>query len=162
MSSENKAIETAPKLKAPAPKVVVPAPKIARPSCNGISRPKPGGNCFRVWEIADEITEKLGEAAPRKDVLERVTKASIPLATGATQYNLWRNFNGLSGRLVPKVTAVKVKLPKPPTKKPAGKVGSNKPPTPGSAKMPKPPTKKPATPAPVAPATPAPATVAQS
>lgn len=136
MFSENKAIETAPKapkLKAPAPKVVVPAPKIVR---NGISRPKAGGNCLRVWEIADEITERRGEIAARKEVLERAAKALIPERTASAQYWRWRKFNGISGQLVPKIKPIKIKLPKPPTKKPAGKVGSNKPPIPGSAQLP--------------------------
>lgn len=131
---------------------------------NGATRPKPGGNTARVWEIADDMTEKTGATAVRKDVLAKVTKEKIPLATGATQYNLWRVFNGLSKAAnkasktkkpaAPAIKMPKVKLPKPP-KKASGKIGLAKSPNlPNAAKgkkLPKPPAKK------AAPAAPAPA-----
>lgn len=131
------------------------AEKVVRVTKNDVTRPKPGGNTARVWEIADEITEKQGTPAIRKDVIEKGTKAQIPVATITTQYNLWRNFNGLTGRLAqPKVKAPKVKLPKPPAKA-KGKIGADKP----AKKLPKPPAKKaaPASAAPAIEAAPAPA-----
>ncbi len=112
-------------------------PKVVRVTKNEVTRPKAGGNTARVWEIADEITEKQGTPAIRKDVIEKGEKAQIPLATITTQYNLWRNFNGLKGRLAqPKVKAPKVKLPKPPAKA-KGKIGAAK-----AKALPKPPAKK--------------------
>jgi hypothetical protein len=123
------------------------AEKVVRVTKNDVTRPKPGGNTARVWEIADEITEKQGTPAIRKDVIEKGEKAQIPVATITTQYNLWRVFNGLKGRLAqPKVKAPKVKLPKPPAKA-KGKLK-------GSAKLPKPPAKK-TSPAPAPAAAPA-------
>jgi hypothetical protein len=139
---------------ATAKKPAADKPKVVRVTKNEVTRPKAGGNTARVWEIADEITEKQGTPAIRKDVIEKGEKAQIPVATITTQYNLWRVFNGLKGRLAqPKVKAPKVKLPKPPAKA-KGKIGADKP----AKKLPKPPAKKaaPAT-APAPEAAPAPA-----
>lgn len=136
MPTKSKAAKTAPAKKA------AKTEKVVRVTKNDITRPKPGGNTARVWEIADELTEKTGTPAIRKDVLAKVEAEKIPLATGQTQYNLWRQFNGLTGRLPTQkpVKAEKVKLPKPPAKA-RGKIGSQK------VKLPKPPAKKEAAPA---------------
>lgn len=162
--------KTAAKKKAAAPKA---APYLYQ-SKNGATRPKPGGKTARVWEISDELTEKTGQTAIRSEVIALVVKEKIPSATGATQYNLWRVFNGLKGRLTKegklkggkqkpkkertKVSMPKQTLPKPP-KKASGRIGKAKGNIANNAKgkapkLPKPPAKK-ATPAPAPEAVPA-------
>lgn len=76
---------------------------------NGIPRPKAGTKTGRVWEIADELSAKKGEPAPRKEVLETANGEDINIATAATQYGRWRKYHGLAAE------------PKAPKAKPAPK-----------------------------------------
>jgi len=125
--------------------VKAPAPKTDKVICatkNEITRPKAGGTTARIWEIADDITERTGKPAVRKEVLAQADKEKLSQGTAKTQYFRWRLFNGLSGHLpkakgpvMPKLVPVKAvpsrkkaelkspgKLPKPPAKKPAAPV----------------------------------------
>ncbi len=74
-------------------------PIVIRDNVNGIPRPSYTTVTGRVWEIADEITKKLGRPAPRKDVLDKCAKEKLNPSTAATQYGRWRTFNGYTGRV---------------------------------------------------------------
>lgn len=125
-------------VKAPAKKSALKTDKVVRVTKNDVTRPKAGGTTARVWEICDEITERTGKPAVRKEVLAQAAKEKLKPGMAKSQYFSWRCFNGLKGRLpvakptMPKVVPVKAvhsrkkaelkspgKLPKPPAKKPA-------------------------------------------
>ena len=94
--------------KAPAKKVQTKSeagtaakPKVERDIKNGVTRPKDGTKTGTVWSIADAQSKKLKAPAPRAAVLEEATAAKINPATAATQYGLWRKYNGLEGKGTP-------------------------------------------------------------
>lgn len=68
--------------------------KVKQEERNGVVHPKAGTSCGKVWEVADQLTVKLGHVAERKDVMEVVTQHGINPATCATQYARWRKFHG--------------------------------------------------------------------
>ena len=68
--------------------------KVKQEERNGVVHPKAGTSCGKVWEVADQLTAKLGHVAERKDVMDVVTKEGINPATCATQYARWRKFHG--------------------------------------------------------------------
>lgn len=68
--------------------------KVKQEERNGVVHPKPGTACGKVWEVADQLTVKLGHVAERKDVMEVVTQHGVNPATCATQYARWRKFHG--------------------------------------------------------------------
>ena len=68
--------------------------KVRQEERNGVVHPKAGTSCGKVWEVADQLTAKLGHVAERKDVMEVVTQHGINPATCATQYARWRKFHG--------------------------------------------------------------------
>lgn len=72
--------------------------KPAQPEQNGVTRPKDGTKTGRVWEIADKLSEKAGEPAQRKDVINKCLEEDINASTAATQYGRWRKFHGLAGQ----------------------------------------------------------------
>lgn len=127
--------------KATATKAAPKADKVVRVTKNEVTRPKAGGTTARIWEICDEITERTGKPAVRKEVLAQAAKEKLKPGMAKSQYFSWRCFNGLKGRLpvakptMPKIVPVKAihsrkkaelkspgKLPKPPVKKPAAPV----------------------------------------
>lgn len=102
-ATENTATETTEEQR----KTPVPAPvKAERVEQNGITKPKDGTKTGDVWAISDAISAKLGEPAPRKEVLDACEKKGINPATAATQYGKWRTFHGLVGERAPKSPAV--------------------------------------------------------
>lgn len=68
--------------------------KVKQEERNGVVHPKAGTACGKVWEVADQLTAKLGHVAERKDVMEVVTQRGINPSTCATQYARWRKFHG--------------------------------------------------------------------
>lgn len=78
-----------------------PAATVTKVAQNGVTRPKDGTTTCRVWEIADEISSKLGKPADRKAVIDQVHAEGINTSTGATQYGKWRKFHGLVGEAAP-------------------------------------------------------------
>ena len=106
--------ETAETVKAPkAKKEKAPKePKAPRDSANGVTRPAEGTKTGKVWEIADKLSNELGQAAPRKDVIVKASAEGINLATITTQYGHWRRYNGLSAvKTVAAVAAVAAVAP---------------------------------------------------
>lgn len=88
-------------------------PKEAKPprpslqEANGVTRPAdPLSKTGQVWAMADKLSRDAGRPIERKAVMEAL-KATVNLATIATQYGKWRHFNGLKG--------VKIEAPKPVT-----------------------------------------------
>lgn len=76
-------------------------PKPAMPKQNGVTRPKPGTQTGRVWEISDELSAKAGKPAARKEVIAQGVSEGINPATLATQYGRWRRFHGLLREVKP-------------------------------------------------------------
>jgi hypothetical protein len=117
-SPENMAKKTTPaKPTKKAPK----APAAPKDIKNGITRPKTGTTCAKIFDLADKHKE-------RAPVLEAAEKLGINAATATTQYGKWRVYNGITGRTA-KVTKVVKKKPAPP-KPPAKKKAAPKPPAP--------------------------------
>ena len=59
---------------------------------NGVTQPKEGTDCRKVWDIATKI------GPDRAAVIEAAAKANINPATASTQFARWRQFNGITGR----------------------------------------------------------------
>lgn len=85
--------------KAPAKAKAKAAPKAkaeAREEQNGVTRPAPGTQSARVWEVADAISKKIRKPARRKDVIDVVCdQEGMNKATASTQFGRWRQFNSL-------------------------------------------------------------------
>lgn len=74
------------------------------PSQNDVTRPKVSSACGKIWEIADQLSAKLGQPVPVKNLLEIAQAEGYNEATIKTQYARWRKFHGVTGRVVePKV-----------------------------------------------------------
>ena len=81
--------------------------KIAQPQSNGITRPRPDGNCGKVWEIADVISRRIGQPVPISMLIVETQAAGLNDATCRTQYARWKTFNGVFGPVAkPAVAAV--------------------------------------------------------
>ena len=87
-----------------------PIIKVQKLVQNNVVRPGVGTKTARVWEIADEISRATKAPASRADVMNKGVAEGLNSATLATQYGLWRVYNGLTGDKVPK--APKVEKPK--------------------------------------------------
>lgn len=89
---------------APAPKAKAKAkadkaPAVERVSQNGVTRPKAGGLCAAVWDIADKLSAKLGGApVPIADLLTVCEGKGLNLSNARSEYARWRKFNGHVGR----------------------------------------------------------------
>lgn len=70
------------------------------PEQNGVRRPKPGGACGKVWELADSLSATQGSAVAIAVLSKAASAAGINDSTIRTQYALWRKFNGVAGRVV--------------------------------------------------------------
>jgi len=55
----------------------------------GVFKPK-SGVTLRVWEIADELSARLGRQAARADVIERAISEGINERTASTQHSQWK------------------------------------------------------------------------
>lgn len=62
---------------------------------NGVTRPKAGTTCARVWAICDEQSTAANAPAERAKVIEQATAEGINAATVATQHGKWRKYHGL-------------------------------------------------------------------
>lgn len=128
-----------------------PKPVTTKVEQNGITKPKDGTKTGQVWSISDAISAKLGEPAPRKEVLDACEKAGINPATAATQYGKWRVFHGLVGERAPKATPVEKPAKEPKATKAKGKAKKGGEEAPAAPEAPE----APAAPAPDAPKAPA-------
>lgn len=75
-----------------AAQAVTPIPK---DTVNGVTRPKAGTTCGRVWAICDEQSAAANAPAERAKVIEQATSEGINAATVATQHGKWRKYHGL-------------------------------------------------------------------
>lgn len=74
-----------------------PAPeKVAQPTANGVTRPKAGTTCGRIWEMADKLSATINAPADRASILTQAEIEGINAATAATQYGKWCKFYGIS------------------------------------------------------------------
>jgi histone H1/5 len=72
-------------------------PRASLEEANGVTRPAdPLSKTGQVWAMADKLSRNAGRPIERKAVMDAL-KATINLATIATQYGKWRHFNGLKG-----------------------------------------------------------------
>jgi len=67
---------------------------------NGVTRPKAGTACGRIWTVADEMSASLGGPVACADLLAKLTAQGYVEATVRTQYARWRKFYGVEGRIV--------------------------------------------------------------
>ncbi len=70
------------------------------PEQNGVRRPRPGTLCGKAWEIADNISAKLGSPAPISDVLEIAVAEGLNPGNVKAEYARWRKYYGITGRIV--------------------------------------------------------------
>ena len=80
-------------------------PKEPRETANGQTRPKEGTVTGRIWAIADDLSQKKGEAANRKEVIEACNADGINVRTTATQFGRWCRFNDVRPGRSKKVAA---------------------------------------------------------
>jgi len=82
----------------PAPTLTpTPTPeKVGQPTANGVTRPKSGTICGRIWEMADALSATIGVPADRASILEQAKIEGINDATAATQYGKWCKFYGVT------------------------------------------------------------------
>jgi hypothetical protein len=71
-----------------------------QPKQNGVRRPYPGSLCEKVWQHADQLSQKLGQAVPIGELLIVCKAEGFSVSTIRTQYAHWKKFHGLSGRIV--------------------------------------------------------------
>jgi hypothetical protein len=76
-------------------KVAAPSPKAERIEQNGIVRPRAGGKCARVWDIADSISKRTRKPAELAAVLEQTDAEGLNAGNTRVEYQRWRKFNGL-------------------------------------------------------------------
>lgn len=94
-SKPEKAAKAPAEKKAPAAK----APRADRVEANGIVRPRAGGKCAAVWDIADKISAKKKSPATAAEVMEAGLAQELNESNIRAEYQRWRKFNGLTGRL---------------------------------------------------------------
>lgn len=82
-----------PAKKVKAPKAVA---QVERVEQNGIVRPRAGGKCARVWEIADTISKKTRKPAELAAILEVTDAEELNPGNTRVEYQRWRRFNGLT------------------------------------------------------------------
>lgn len=82
---------------------------------NGMTRPKEGTTCRKVWDIADK------HKGERADVLKECAQRKVNEATAMTQFGKWRAYHGLVGKKAPtkRKPAPPKRKPAPPKRKPA-------------------------------------------
>lgn len=93
---------SAPTEGAPAAPAIPPAPPaapvVSRERQNGFTRPLPGTKTGLVWDVADELSEKLGRPAKRDEVIEEYKKREPNAMPGtmSTQYSRWCGFHNVA------------------------------------------------------------------
>lgn len=70
------------------------------PEQNGIRRPRPDGDCGKVWALADSLTSEQGSPVAIATLMKATTAQGINDSTTRTQYARWRTYNGVTGRVV--------------------------------------------------------------
>ena len=70
------------------------------PEQNGIRRPKPNTETGKVWALADSISANLGQPTPIANLLADGQAQGLNDSTIRTQYNRWRVFHGITGRVL--------------------------------------------------------------
>jgi len=58
------------------------------------TRPKAGTSTGKVWDIADDLTQKLGRKATRPEVVSACEVEGINASTASTQYGKWAKVAG--------------------------------------------------------------------
>lgn len=85
---------------------VAKAEKAATITKNGVTRPRDGSACGKIWAICDAVSRQMQAPAPIAAVME-VAKENVdsngvlsPLhpTTVRCQYAKWRKFNGIAGK----------------------------------------------------------------
>lgn len=96
VDAEAEVAADAPKQKAKKEKEAkTPRPDLLQ--ANGVTRPADAlSKTGQVWTMADKLSAAAGRPIERKAVMDAL-KATINLATIATQYGKWRHYNGLKG-----------------------------------------------------------------
>lgn len=74
---------------------------------NGITRPKDGTTCGRVWAICEAFSVKNNAPAERGDVIKAAELEGINSATTATQHGKWRKYYGLTNSKTPEEKAAR-------------------------------------------------------
>lgn len=72
--------------------------KVKRIEKHGVLRPREGGKCAAVWDICDKLKSKKGKATAA-DVLAEGTKHKLLESNVRCEYQRWKKFNGISGRV---------------------------------------------------------------
>lgn len=67
------------------------------PMQNGVRRPKPDTLCGAVWQLADNLSAKLKQPVPVKQLVEAAPNSNLNMVK--SQYARWRKFNGVTGRV---------------------------------------------------------------
>ena len=80
---------------APAPAEIA-TPKPQKIVQNGVPRPFEGGLTGAVWDIADKMSAHLQRPPTKKEVFDECAKQGCKKGTTATQFSLWKRFNGLT------------------------------------------------------------------
>lgn len=75
--------------------------KVERVRQNGHTRPVPGSKTGIVWDIADEISQKMKRPALRNEVFEAYSKKVPDASAGTcgTQYSRWCAFHNVAAAL---------------------------------------------------------------
>lgn len=71
--------------------------KVQQPQNNGVTRPRPDGACGKVWALADQISQRIGQPVPISMLAVETKAAGLNDATTRTQYARWKTFNGVFG-----------------------------------------------------------------
>lgn len=82
-------------------------PPVVKDIQNGITRPKDGTTCGRVWAICEAFSVKNNAPAERGDVIKAAELEGINSATTATQHGKWRKYYGLTNSKTPEEIAAK-------------------------------------------------------
>jgi len=70
-------------------------PKVKQPVQNGITKPKDGTLCNRIWVLCNELSEKKGSVVTKKELSEVAEAEGLYSITIGVQYYKWKKFYGL-------------------------------------------------------------------
>lgn len=84
-----------------------PVAPVVKDIQNGITRPKAGTTCGRVWAICEALSTENNAPAERGDVIKLAEAEGINSATTATQHGKWRKYYGLTNSKTPEEIAAK-------------------------------------------------------
>lgn len=74
---------------------------------NGVTRPKDGTTCGKVWTICETLSLKNNAPAERGEVIKLAEAEGVNSATAATQHGKWRKYYGLTNSKTPEEIAAK-------------------------------------------------------